>query len=130
MHLIKILRELVIKNAFLAGSQDQGLIFLDNRLRSRRTYVEWDKTIMGPIQDLLGVEQGGINSDRLYKLANNEELEVTQASNLGLVMGSVHVASIGQADDIALLSDNVHSLQCLVHLVMEYDKKSFGARKN
>ena len=70
---------------------------------------------MGPIQDLLGVEQGGINSDRLYKLANNEELEVTQASNLGLVMGSVHVASIGQADDIALLSDNVHSLHCLVH---------------
>ena len=49
-----------------------------------------------------GVEQGGVNSDRLYKLDNNEELEVTQTSSLGLVMGDVHVASVGQADDIAL----------------------------
>ena len=40
----KILREIVIKKAYLAGSQDQGLLFLDNRLKSRLTYIEWDKT--------------------------------------------------------------------------------------
>ena len=50
----KILRELVIRNAYLAGSQDQGLIYLDNRLKHRKTYVEWDKVLMGPICDKLG----------------------------------------------------------------------------
>ena len=109
----KILREIVIKNAFLAGTQDEGLIYLDNRLRFRKTFVEWDKTLKGPICDKLGVEQGGCNSDRLYKLANNKELTVTQDSHLGLNMAGIHIASIGQADDVALLSDDLHRLHCL-----------------
>ena len=33
-----------------------GLIYLDNRLKNRKTFVEWDKILMGPIHDLLGVE--------------------------------------------------------------------------
>ena len=124
----KIIPEIVIKKAFLAGSQDQGLIFLDNRLKSRQTNIEWDKTLMGPIKDRLGVEQGGINSDRLYKLANNDELKVTQSSGLGLDMGGgVHVASVGQADDVAIVSDDIHRLQCLLHLVMDYANSSFVA---
>ena len=75
---------------------------------------------MGPICDKLGVEQGGCNSDRLYKLANNIELTITQNSLLGLNMSGVHVASIGQADDVALLSNDVHRLQCILYLAMEY----------
>ena len=58
----------------MAGSRGESLVFLDNHLRHRKTYVEWCKTLMGPILDKLGVEQGGVNSDRLYKLANNAEL--------------------------------------------------------
>ena len=90
----KILREIVIKYAYLAGSQDQGVLYLDNRLKRRQAFVEWDKTLMGPILDLLGVEQGGCNSDRLYKLANNQELKLTQNSQLGLHFAGIHVASI------------------------------------
>ena len=52
----KILAEFVIRNAFLAGSKDQGLLYLTDRLTNRKTYVEWDKCLMGPISDLLGVE--------------------------------------------------------------------------
>ena len=47
---------------------------------------------MGPIHDKLGVEQGGCNSDRLYKLANNKENDLTQASLLVIDMEGVHVA--------------------------------------
>ena len=75
---------------------------------------------MGPVKDKLGVEQGGCNSDRLYKLANNKELIITQQSGLGLHLGDVHVASVGQADDVALLSDDVHKLQCILQLAMDY----------
>ena len=116
----KIIREFCIKSAYLAGSTGQGLIYLDNRMKHRQTYVEWDKVLMGPISDKLGVEQGGCNSDRIYKLANNKELILTQNSMLGLHMGPIHCASIGQADDVALLSDDLHRLQCILHLAMEY----------
>ena len=75
---------------------------------------------MGPIADLLGVEQGGCNSGELYKLANNKELTVTQQSGLSLKLGEVHVASVGQADDVCLLSDDLHKLICIVQLAMDY----------
>ena len=116
----KILREICVRAAYLAGSDGQGLAYLDNRLKNRKTFVEWDKCLMGPIHDLLGVEQGGILSDRLYKLANNAELSLTQLSHLGVQLGPVHVASIGQADDIALVSNCPHRLQGLLTLAIEY----------
>ena len=119
----RILRELCIRAAFLAGSHGQGLIFLDNRLKNRKTFVEWAKVLMGPICDKLGVEQGGILSDRLYKLANNAELILTQDSGLGSQLGPVHVASIGQADDVALVSNCPHKLQALLGLALEYAAK-------
>ena len=116
----KVLREFCVKSAYLAGSTGQGLIYLDNRLQHRQTFIEWDKVLMGPIRDLLGVEQGGCNSDRLYKLVNNKELILTQSSDLGLQMGNIHCASVGQADDVALVSDNIHKLLCILHLALDY----------
>ena len=116
----KILRELCIRAAFLAGTSGESLVFFDNRLKNRKTYIEWCKTLMGPIPDQLGVEQGGVNSDRFYKLANNSELQVTQRSQLGVHLGPVHVASIGQADDVALVSNCPYRLQGLLTLAMEY----------
>ena len=116
----KILAEFCIRSAYLAGSDGHGLLYLNNRLKNRKTFTEWDKTLMGPVRDKLGVEQGGCNSDRLYKLANNKELIMTQQSQLGLQLGTVHCASVGQADDVALVSDSIHKLQCILQLAMEY----------
>ena len=83
----KILSENVIVEAFKAGTVDHGLLYLNNRLRNRKTFYEWNKEIAGPILDNMGVEQGGINSDRLYKLANNNQLKVAQDSHLGANIG-------------------------------------------
>ena len=91
--LADVICEQPLRAAYLAGTTGESLIFLDNRLRNRKTYVEWCKTLMGPICDKLGVEQGGINSDRLYKLANNAELRITQKSQLGVHLGPVDMAS-------------------------------------
>ena len=118
-----ILRENIIVEAFKAGSVDQGLLYLDNRLRSRLTYCEWNKELMGPIHDLMGVEQGGKNSDRLYKLANNCQIKVAQHSGLGINMGSTITSYIGQADDTGLLANDVFSLQNLLLLTLEYCEK-------
>ena len=113
-------KESIIVNAFKAGTKDQGLVYLNNRLSNRLTFCEWSKTIMGPILDKLGVEQGGVNSDKLYKLANNDQLNVAQLSNLGVHLGTATISAIGQADDSALLSNDIHSLNNLLLLTLEY----------
>ena len=75
---------------------------------------------MGPINDLIGVEQGGVNSDRVYKLCNNIQLNTAQRSQLGVDMDGVVVSSIGQADDTALVSNCLTKLAGLLHLAEEY----------
>ena len=75
---------------------------------------------MGPIHDTLGVEQGGVNSDKIYKLCNNVQLSTAQQSRLGVDLGSVVVSAIGLADDTALVSDSLSKLAGLLHLTMEY----------
>ena len=121
--------EHAIRCAWHAGTQDEGLLYLDKRLRNRLTYVEWDRQVMGPIQDKLGVEQGGCPSDRIYRLVNNEQLETAQKSELGVDMGLTwdttglvrqFLGSVGQADDVGLLSSSLKSLQLLLHLTKIY----------
>ena len=116
----KIVRQCAIRSAYLAGSQDQGLLYLDSRLSSRKTYPEWDRTLMGPIEDLLGLEQGNVNSDKIYKLCNNNQLTTAQKSGLGVDCKAATVSAIGQADDTVLVSDCIVRLAGLVHLAAEY----------
>ena len=116
----KIVRQCAIRSAYLAGSQDQGLLYLDSRLDARKTYPEWDRTLMGPIDDLLGLEQGNVNSDKIYKLCNNNQLTTAQLSGLGVDCGAATVSAIGQADDTVLVSDCIVRLAGLVHLAAEY----------
>ena len=65
-------KEILIRNLFFAGTDDQRLLYLNNRLGNRNTYCEFDKIMMGPIHDTRGLEQGGISSSDQYKIYNNE----------------------------------------------------------
>ena len=109
----------------MAGTVDEGLLFLDHRLRNRITFIKWDKETLGPINDTIGAEQGGCASDRIYTLVNNEQLETAQQSKLGVDLGlavcpngdvdSLVLSAVGQADDIALISSSLRNLQKLLH---------------
>ena len=61
---------------------------------------------MGPINDEIGLEQGGKNSSEHWKTYNNEQLNVPQETDFGVILngGEVHVAAIGQADDTVFVS--------------------------
>ena len=63
----RVVIEHAVRCAYLAGTDDEGLIYHDNRLRHRSTFIEWDKELLGPIKDTQGVEQGGCPSDRIYR---------------------------------------------------------------
>ena len=62
---------------------------------------------MGPIADEQGLEQGGCTSSEGYKMYNNDLLKLLQNSSQGVDLGNgLTVSGIGQADDIALVSNN------------------------
>ena len=75
---------------------------------------------MGPADDDIGVEQGGINSSDLYKIYNNRQLKDAQESGLGVDLDSCTVAAVGQADDVLLASNDVYELQLLCRLTQTY----------
>ena len=97
-----------------------AILLIDRRLASRATVYEWDGVLMGPARDITGFEQGGVNSSDFYKLYNNEQLNSAQESKLGVSIGSSIISAIGQADDVILASNNLHSLQMLVFLTEQY----------
>ena len=74
--------------------------------------------------DQQGLEQGGVNSSDLYKVYNNELLDTIQMSGQGVDLGGDLVVScVGQADDVALLSNDVYSLHNILQLTLSYCEK-------
>ena len=119
-----IVTEYLVRNLYTSGVSGDALLFFNHRLCNRRTFCEWDKTIMGSIHDQHGTEQGGINSSDLYKLYNNELLEVLQSSKQGVYLGDgLVVSAIGQADDVVLCSNNLYMLYNLLLLALDYCQK-------
>ena len=109
-------RQLLIKNLYHVQGGNSSLLFIDSRLANRQTVVDYDGHLMGPINDEQGLEQGGISSSEFYKIFGKEQLSLAQHSNLGVPLGSVMVAAIGQADDTVLISNDIVFLSYLLDL--------------
>ena len=128
----KVAVEQAVRCAYAAGTQDQGLLYLQKRLSSRLTYIEWQHELLGPIMDTVGLEQGGCASDKVYRLVNNEQLKVAQNSQLGVQLGLIEkgpvhedevLSSVGLADDVALLANSMVNLKALLYLTDKYCQK-------
>ena len=117
----KIIPEIFIRDLFFTKMNEQAL--LDQKLKSRLTFYEWDKQMMGPTKDNIGFEQGGICSSDYYKIYGKNQLITTQASGLGVDIGSSVVSSIGLADDTVAVSDDIYDLQNLLRLIDDYCHK-------
>ena len=110
-------KEFILPAVFSAyGKADQSLSLIANRLSHRKTFLDNSNVILGPIEDQVGVEQGGVSSSELFLLQGSEEVITTQNSGLGINLGGVSVASIAQADDMCLLSHTVDGLQSLANI--------------
>ena len=134
-----VLRELLVRNLFHnCDTNGNTLLYINNRLGSRKTFIDWDGELMGPIKDERGLEQGGVNSSDFYKIYGKEQLATAQDSALGVKFGesvrlveddgdahggNLTVSAIGQADDTALVANNLHNLNCLLKLSLAFCKK-------
>ena len=80
---------------------------------------------MGPISDQVGVEQGGVNSGDYYKIYARNQLMMAQKSCLGVRLSKdIVISAVGQADDTVLVSNNLHNIQNLLQLSLNYCSKS------
>ena len=123
-----VLRELLVKNLFNIGTNGHTLLYLNNRLKSRQTFIEWDSVIMGPILDQCGLEQGGVSSSEFYRCFGAEQLNTAQNSKLGISLGTHNdsqqvISAIGQADDTVLISSSLQKLNYLLLLTKIFCEK-------
>ena len=115
----------MIRQLHLTSTTGHRLLYLDNRLKYCQTFLEWDKRVLGPIHDEVGLEQGGVSSGEHYVANRSENLEGAQDSNLGVPFhaAGVTVAYIGVAHDVTLISHDIHFLKNLLQLTLDYCKK-------
>ena len=119
----RCLRQVLCSELYKAEVPGSAILFIDNRLASRKTVYEWDGTKMGPAQDTTGFEQGGMNSSDFYKLNNNEQLKTAQDTELGFDIGSSTVSAVGEADDVIEMSNDLDNLLLLIKLTEIYCKR-------
>ena len=113
----RVLRKLLVRNLYHAGTAGQELLLINHRLNERKTIVEWAGNLMGPIQDQLGLEQGGVNSGDFYKVFGKSQLQMAQDSCLGIPLAkNLIISAIGQADDTLHVSNKIHNIQNLLEL--------------
>ena len=74
---------------------------------------------MGPVADKSGAEKGGTLSSDEYQLVGNSELFLETSSNLRLDFGPFNLSSISAADDVALVTMDLHTLQSLLNLCVK-----------
>ena len=111
----------LIRNLYFTGMVGNSLNHINNRLTSRLTYCDWDRQLMGPIYDKQGLEQGGCNSSDEYKIYNNDLLKIVQQSHQGVDLGNgLVITGLGQADDIAIVSNSIRSLHNALNLALKF----------
>ena len=116
----RCLKEILCAELFKSGMDGSALLLINNRLQNRTTVYQWEGEMLGPAQDMTGVEQGGINSGDYYKLYNNSQLKTAQSSSLGVDVDSSVVSAVGQADDVILAANTVENLMLLGNLTESY----------
>ena len=114
----------IVRGLYQSGMECQSVMHMENRLANSITYCEYNKVLVGPIYDEQGLEQGGVSSSDCYKLYNNELLNISQQSCLGVdIGGQLVVSAVGQADDTVMMSKSLARLKHLCQLSHGYCQK-------
>ena len=125
----RVVPELLIRSLYLAGMNGNTTNYINKRITNRVTYIDWERRIMGPISDELGLEQGGANSSDLYKIYSNDHLKTAQNSHQGVNIGNdphgnpLVISAVGLADDTCLVSNKLSKLFNILSLTNIYCEK-------
>ncbi len=87
------------------------------------TAILWEGKISTPVRISQGVRQGAILSPLLYSIYVDDLLVKLSTCGEGSLINKVYVGSPMYADDLALITDNPHSLQLMIDVVHQYSHK-------
>ena len=73
-----VLRQILVRRLYLDTQPDQRILYWDHRLSNRKTFCQWEDELMGPINDELGVEQGGTKFTTMSKSPHHRCLALEQ----------------------------------------------------
>ena len=114
----------LVRNLYMSGMEGHSVLYMENRLANRITFLDFDKILVGPVYDQKGLEQGGVSSSDCYKIYNNELFDLAQTSNLGVDLGgNLVISAVGQADDAALLANDLSKLYHILQIALNYCAK-------
>ena len=110
------LKEHVVREVFNAAGKvpSQSILYIANRLSSRKTFLKYNTTVMGPIYDSRGIEQGGISSSRLFQLTTDSTIRSLNESRLGIPIGNNTLAALALADNQVLMANSHQNSQSLI----------------
>ena len=116
--------EVLIRKLYLSGMDGQSIVLINHRLTNRLSFIDWNRTILGPIRDEQGLEQGGPNSSEYYKIYSNENLNTAQKSSQGIKLSKSQVISaIGLADDTVITANKLSKLANILFITNKYCEK-------
>ena len=112
------LKEHVVREVFNTAGKvpSQSILYIANRLSSRKTFLKFNTTVMGPISDSRGVEQGGISSSHLFQLTTDSTIRSLNEPGLGIPIGNTTLAALALADDQVLMANSQQSSQLFFSL--------------
>ena len=110
------LKEHAVREIYQAASEvpSQSILYIANRLSSRKTFLKHNTTVMGPISDTRGVEQGGIWSSQLFQLTTDSVIKTLNDSGLNVNIGDISLAALALVDDQVLLANTHENSQSLI----------------
>ena len=119
-----VIRKILFYKLSTAGIRGKILRVIQNLFTSNPANVSIDGFLSPEFTINRGVLQGSKLGPILFNLFINDLLEELNLSNHGATIGQIHVAALGFADDIVLISDNPRKLQYLLDMCNSWALKN------
>lgn len=111
--------DILLNKLFHAGITGHLWLLLRDMYQDMTVKIKYNDTLSEEVHLQQGIRQGAKLSTTLYKQYNNTILNSIRSTDLGTFIGSINTASPTCADDISILTDNIHHLQPILNIVQD-----------
>ena len=126
-------RSVQLRELYVAGEEGQFWLANYYSYRNSKTQIKLNGQLSRSISEQAGVKQGNIKSSDHFKIYINSLLDTIEYSQLGVMIGPIHVGDTACADDEYLLTDSQSKLQSQLDIAEHFGRNyqvTYGASKS